>query len=246
MQPCPTRATELNHTLGKRAMSVAHQNPIKVLLVDRLALVRAGLRLLIESQPGMVVVGEADNPTDAVEIAARERPDIILLEPGGKDQIASIPHLLASANGARIILVTDQFDPLVHQQALQYGAVGIVTKAQPAHVLIKAIVRVHAGEAWVDRTMMATLLMNGSRARNGEPMDPEAKKIALLTDKEREVIALLGEGLKNREIAERLSISEITVRHRLTSIFSKLGISDRLELILYAIQHNLTTPSQKR
>lgn len=226
-------------------MSVTAQNPIKVLLVENLALIRAGLRMLIENQPGMSVVGEADNPADAIALVAQEQPDIILLEPSAQEQFADIARLAAAANLARIILVTDRCDPVFQQQALQSGAVGIVTKGQPADVLIKAIVRVYAGEAWIDRKTMAAILTKSLPPGNGGGANFEAEKIAMLSDKEREVIALLGEGLKNKEIAERLFIAEITVRHRLTSIFSKLGISDRLELILYALQHNLVQVPQR-
>jgi len=216
------------------------QNSIKIMLVDKHALVRTGLRMLIESQPGMSVVGEAGNSADALVVAASERPDIILLEPNGKEPIPDcVARLTAAANRARVILVTDECDPDAHQQAIQSGVIGIVLKEQPADVLIKAIAKVHAGEAWIDRSLMADMLTKLARGWVEGEANPEAEKIAALSDKEREVITLIGQGLKNKEIAKRLSLSEVTVRHRLTSIFSKLSISDRLELILYAFQHDL-------
>ena len=126
------------------------------------------------------------------------------------------------------------------QHALRLGASGIVGKDQPADVLFKAIEKVHAGEVWVDRVLMATIL--GAMSSTGErrTADPEAAKIALLTARERQIIAVVGEGLKNKRIAERLRISEATVRHHLTSIFDKLGVSGRLELTVYAYQHGLS------
>ena len=94
-------------------------------------------------------------------------------------------------------------------------------------------------EAWLDRMMIATILRERSRPEAVNSRNAEAAKIATLTERERQVISLIGEGLKNREIAERMFISEATVRHHLTSIFNKLGVADRLELVIYAYQHNL-------
>ncbi len=216
-------------------------NAIRILLVDAHTLVRAGLRLLLESYPGLQVVGEASTAADALGMAAREKPDLVLFEPNPADckSLELIPQLLAAANTTRVLLVTGVTDPQLHQQATILGAVGIVLKDQPAPVLIKAIERVHAGEVWLSRTTIAEVLTHLSRERLTENRNPEAAKIAFLSPREREVIRLVGQGLKNKEIAQALSISEITVRHHLTSIFSKLGVSDRLELIIYACQNGL-------
>lgn len=112
-------------------------------------------------------------------------------------------------------------------------------KDQSFEVLAKAIERIYAGEMWLDRSMTAALIEELSRRREANKTNPEAAKIETLTEREREVIAAVGEGLKNKEIGERLFISDITVRHHLTSIYSKLEVSDRLELIIYAYRHNL-------
>jgi len=111
-------------------------------------------------------------------------------------------------------------------------------KQQAADLLLKAIKKVHAGEVWIDRSMMSSVLSD-VRSERHEETDPEAPKIASLTPREREVIALVSEGLKNKLIGERLFISETTVTHHLSSIFSKLDVSDRLELIIYAFRHGL-------
>jgi DNA-binding NarL/FixJ family response regulator len=119
---------------------------------------------------------------------------------------------------------------------------GIVKKEKAAEVLISAIERVHAGEAWLDPSLMAGVLTEMTRSSRGKKTDPEADKIAALTNREREVIALVGEGIKSKEIAGRLFISETTVRHHLTSIFDKLGVADRVELLIYAYRHGLASP----
>jgi two-component system nitrate/nitrite response regulator NarL len=116
------------------------------------------------------------------------------------------------------------------------GAMGVVLKEHAAEVLIKAINKVHQGEVWLDRSMMGTVLDEMTQAPE---IDPEGARIASLSDREREVIALIAEGLKNKQIAQRLFISETTVTHHLSSIFSKLDVSDRLELIIYAFRHGL-------
>jgi DNA-binding NarL/FixJ family response regulator len=217
------------------------QARIRVVLVDSHALVRAGLRMLIESQPGIEVVGEAGNCPDAATVVAREMPDIILLEPNPeeKDGVEIISSLLRADRSARILLVTGIRDERVHQRALELGALGILLKDQPAEQLVKAIRKVHEGEAWVDRSMMARMLTGMSGMRTNEDEDPISANIATLSPREREIVAFIGAGLKNRQIADRLCISEITVRHHLSSIFSKLGVSDRLELVIFAFRYGI-------
>jgi DNA-binding NarL/FixJ family response regulator len=117
---------------------------------------------------------------------------------------------------------------------------GLVTKDEPTEVLLQAIAKVHAGEVWLERRLLASVLCEITRNSEVRPVDPEALKIAALTGREREVIALVGQGYKNRHIANQLYIAEATVRHHLTSIFAKLQVTDRLELVIYAYRHGLT------
>jgi two-component system, NarL family, nitrate/nitrite response regulator NarL len=213
--------------------------PIRILIADILTLVRTGVKMIVESHPTMVVIGEAGSRQEAISIAAQTQPNIILLELN-LDESANtdvITELVSAAPNARVILVTAIHDVLIHHRAVESGAVGIVLQDQPADVLLKAIEKVHSGEAWLDRATMAHVLARMSRGRMSDDID--AEKIASLSQREREVIRLLGQGLKSRQIAEELEISQITVRHHLTSIFSKLDITDRLELIIYAYQHHL-------
>lgn len=214
------------------------------MLIDDHVVVRTGLRMIIQNRPGMLVVGEAGNGDDALVLAASEHPDIILLDLdlGGDSGIGLIADLLGAASDARIIVLTGLRDPEVHRKAVSLGALGIVRKEKAATVLISAIERVHAGEAWLDPILMADVLSDITRSSKGRRPDPEAGKIATLTNREREVIALIGEGIKSKEIAGRLFISETTVRHHLTSIFDKLGVADRIELLIYAYRHGLASP----
>ncbi len=214
---------------------------IRVLLIEDHAVVRAGLRLLLESRQELVVVGEAANHEDALALAAREQPDIILLDLdlGGENGLDLLPGLRAVAGQARVLVLTGLRDTQRHRLAIRRGARGLVLKEQAPEVLLKAITKVHAGEVWLDRAMLASVL---DEIAGGEisPLNVEATRIATLTAREREVIALVGEGLKNKQIGSRLSITETTVGHHLTSIFAKLGVESRLEMVLFAHRHNIT------
>ena len=218
--------------------------PIRVLLIDDHALIRSGLRLLIDRQPKLKVIGEAASRTDALAIAKREQPDIILLDLNlpGASGLDLIPELLGAARDSHILILTGVGDPEAHARAMHLGAMGVVLKEKAPEVLIKAIEKVHQGEIWLDRLMIASVFGAKSRSSDAKKHDPEAVKIATLTEREREVISLISEGLKNKQIAERLFISETTVSHHLTSIFSKLEVADRLGLIVYAYRHRLAKP----
>lgn len=223
-------------------LSTTERN-INILLVNEQIIVRTGLRLLIESHPGLIIVGEVANLKEALALSSISL-DIILLDlKSFSEQVKmdQLPELMKSVGMARILLLTDEDDPEGNLKAVRFGAMGLVHKNEPAEVLLKAIERVAAGEVWINRAMMARVIDGFWNPGNlqATPVDPEATRIAALTEREREVVGLIGEGLRNRQIAERLQISEITVRHHLTSIFDKLGVSDRFELAIYSYRHGL-------
>ena len=217
---------------------------VKILIVDDHTVIRAGLRLLIETNERFGVCGEAGNCGDATLAAESLQPDLILLDIdlNGENALQCMPALLRAAPSARVLVLTGLSDAGVHAEALRAGAMGLVLKEKAAEVLLKAIDKVNQGEVWFDRTTMGSVLAQMSRGGGGAGEDSDGAKITSLTDREREVVTLIGEGLKNRQIAERLFISETTVRHHLTSVFGKLGVADRLELVIYAYRHNLAKP----
>jgi two-component system, NarL family, nitrate/nitrite response regulator NarL len=225
-------------------MAASLSQPIRVVIVDDHGVVRAGLRMLIESRPGTTVVGEASNGHEALAVVARTQPDIIVLDLdlGGENGVDCLPRLRLAASTARVLILTGVRDPDLHRQAVRLGAMGLVLKEKAAAVLLQAIEKVHAGEVWLEPTMIANVLGEMTGTRASQLTDPEAAKIAVLTEREREVVALIGQGLRNKQIAERLGISETTVRHHLTSIFAKLDVADRLELVIYAYRHSLAGP----
>lgn len=224
----------------RESSSTTSPTPIGIVLVNDQVVLRAGLRMLIESQPSMRVIGEAGYGADAVALVAGRQPEIILVDPdmGGSNGLDFLSELMSVAPHSRLLILTGVHDSEAHRHAVRLGVMGLVMKTEAVAVLLKAIEKVHAGEMWIARLMMGQLL------RDELPMPPngEAAKIAAVTPREREVIALVAEGMKNKQIGGRLSISEITVRHHLTSIFAKLGIADRLELMLYAFRHHLVKP----
>lgn len=213
---------------------------IRVMIVDDHAVIRTGLRMLIEQDQTMTVVAMAGTPAEALLMAEREKPDIIVLDLmlGDEDGLEFLPQLCKASPNSRVLVLTGVQATDSHRMAIRRGAMGIVLKQQAAELLLKAIQKVHAGEVWIDRSMMGSVLTDVRNEKHEEP-DPEATKITSLTRREREVIALVSEGLKNKLIGERLFISETTVTHHLSSIFSKLEVSDRLELIIYAFRHGL-------
>ncbi len=220
-------------------------SPIKVLLVDDHAVVRAGLVMLLQSQKHLKVIGQTGDTIEALKIAADAQPDVILLDVilGSDDGLELLPKLRKAAHNARILILTGTQNPEVYQRAVRLGAMGLVNKETAAEVLLKAIEKINAGEVWFDRMVMGDVLTEMTRGRDNKKADPEAAKITKLTEREREIIVLIAEGLKNKQIAERMFISETTVRHHLTSVFNKLGVADRLELMIYAFRHKLVAPA---
>ncbi|HXG94584.1 MAG TPA: response regulator transcription factor [Blastocatellia bacterium] len=225
-------------------MAASEKEPVRILIIDDHAIVRAGLRMLIEAHTGMRVIGEAGNRNQAFEVAAREPADIILLDLDidGENSLDFMRDLKEKNPHAQIIILTGVRDPELHRRAVRQGAMGLVLKEKAAEALIKAIEKVNAGEVWLDRSLTASVLTQMTSPEEAQKSDPDKARIAMLTHREREIITLVCEGLKNKQIAERLYISEATVRNHLTSILSKLELSDRFELALFSYRHGLAKP----
>lgn len=227
-------------------MTTRQSMPISILIIDDHAVLRFGLRAIIESQQHLSVVGEATDSSTAFALATAKQPDIVLLDLdlGKENGLDLIAGVLDAAPNARVIVLTGMRDPAVHERAVLQGAMGIVLKETALEIILKAIEKVYAGEVWLDRTMIASILNTRARANTSQEQNAREAKIATLTDREREIVQLIGEGLRNRVIAERLVISEATVRNHLTSIFAKIGVDDRFELVVFAYQNQLARPPE--
>jgi two-component system nitrate/nitrite response regulator NarL len=233
-RPRATQATSVAAGLPAEVLPLGAG--IKVLLVSDLVMMRQALRLLLEAN-GCAVVAEVTLCEEASDAAGALAPDIFLVDvDSGPATLACLDDLVATHPGRIIALAHPGIVP-DQAKLIEHGAAGVVLKNQSLSVLLKAITKVHAGEAWLDRANTARLLTRITRRRREEQSEDE--KIAKLTAREREIIALVGEGLKNAAIAERLFISEATVRNHLTSILDKLGVSDRFELAVYAFRQGL-------
>ncbi len=219
-------------------MEMEREEPIRVLIIDDHTVVRMGLRIVIDEQPDMLVVAEAATREQALASVARFRPDVALLDLdlGADDGVSLLPELNAAAAELRVLILTGLRDLAPQRRAVRTGAMGIVMKDTSLETVVKAIRRVNAGEIWLDRSVIASVLREEPEAREvGGP----APSLSALTAREREIVAQISAGLKNQQIADRLHISEATVRHHLTSIFSKLDLSDRLGLVIYAFRNGL-------
>ena len=217
------------------------ESTIRVLLVESHQTLRAGLRLLIEREPGIKVVGEADSLRAALQIASREQPSIILvgLMVGTDQDLDNLPLLLVASKDARALALTSTPDVNLDRRAVKAGAMGLISRQVAPDVFIKAIRKVHMGEAWLDRCTVADVLTEMSRPAKQEIVNATARQMGNLTKRERDIIKLVSRGYKNKLVAQHLAISDVTVRHHLTSIFSKLELTDRFELIIYAYKNGL-------
>jgi len=222
--------------------------PIRVLIVDDHKIIRDGLRDLIASRQGMSVVGEAGNCAEAVRLAVSEQPHIVVLDLdlGTESGLDLVPQLHESGSNADIIILTGLRDTEKRDLAMELGAKGVVLKEEGATELLNAIEKVaRTGEYWLEAGAAKRILAK-RQTRAADKHDPEAAKIARLTEREREIIALVGEGLENKEIAERLRpvVAEATVRNNLSIIYDKLDIKGgRLGLLVYAYKHKLVPPA---
>jgi two-component system nitrate/nitrite response regulator NarL len=230
---------------GSRLMAEATPpQPISVLIIDDHAVVRFGLGALIARHTEFKLVGEAETAKEALAITARQKPDCILLDLdlGDSSGLDLIPQLLSLSANSRVIVLTASLDQEAYIQAARLGAVGLVHKSKAVEVIVRAIKKVHEGEIWFDRATLLDMLTSGPAPTKNKKQAAMAAPVARLTEREYEIVSLVCEGLKNKQIASRLFITEATVAHHLTSIFSKLRVTDRLELVVYAFTYRLVKP----
>ncbi|MFT4284381.1 MAG: response regulator transcription factor [Protaetiibacter sp.] len=216
---------------------------IRVAIADDQQLIRAGFRSLLESEPELIVVGEAATGRDAVSLAKRERPDVLLMDirmPDGDglwatERIVSDPALA----GVHVVVVTTfELDEYV-AQAIRAGASGFLVKDTEPVELIRAVHVVAAGEALLSPSVTRTLL---SRLAAGMAAPPDTARLAGLTEREREVLALVGQGLTNEEIGAALFLSPLTAKTHVSRIMAKLAARDRVQLVIVAYETGLVTP----
>jgi DNA-binding NarL/FixJ family response regulator len=211
---------------------------MKIVIADDHTIFREGLRRLLETEHTFRVVGEAGDGGEAVKLVEQLKPDILLLDMA----MPSVPGLQVlgelSARGMRVrsIVLTAAIEPGAVVEALQRGARGVLLKEASTALLFKCIRCVAGGQYWVGREEVGNLVEYMRRQSSAVP--DEGERFGL-TPRETEIVSALVAGLSNREMARQCAISEQTVKHHLTRIYAKLGVSNRLELALYAIQRRL-------
>jgi DNA-binding NarL/FixJ family response regulator len=218
---------------------------IRVMVADDQVLLRGSLRLLVDSAPDMTAAGEAGTGAEAVEVAARERPDVILMDirMPGLDGIEATRQITAATATARVlVLTTFDLDEYVFA-ALRAGASGFLLKDTPPGDLLAAIRVVAAGDALLSPSVTRQLI--GEFARQPEPPSRRPAP-GEVTDKEAEVLTLIGLGLSNAEICQRLYVSMSTTKTHVGRLLMKLGARDRAQLVIAAYEAGLVRPSRPR
>jgi len=236
--PSGRRLRGLGHPSGRRWGSVS----IEVVLADDQAMLRAGFRLILESEPGISVVGEAEDGEQAVAAAGRLRPDVVLMDiqMPGVDGLKATRRITGSAELATrvVILTTFERDDYVFG-ALQSGASGFLLKNAPPEELVHAVRVVAQGDALLSPSVTRRIIEQFA----ARPVRAEVGvRLARLTEREREVLARLASGRSNAELATELYVSEGTIKTHVSSVLTKLGLRDRVQAVVYAYESGLVTP----
>jgi DNA-binding NarL/FixJ family response regulator len=213
---------------------------IRIVIADDHPIFRDGLKRLLEAEPGFKVVGEACDGVEAVTLARQMKPEIVLLDlvMPRRQGLEALRELSSASLPARVVLLTAAAEKEQIVEALQLGARGVVLKDSATQILLKAIHAVMNGEYWVGRESVSNLVQYLRGLIDSSNAASRQKRYGL-TPRELEIISAVVAGYANKEIAEHYKISEDTVKHHLSNIFDKLGVSTRLELALFAVNQSL-------
>lgn len=209
-------------------MAIADDHPV----------VREGLFRLLQSEPGFEVIGQAADGAEALKLVKRLHPDVLMLDVD-MPQLSGmgvLRELSKAATECRVILLGGELNREQSLEALRLGARGVVTKGTTTSLIFKSIRTVMVGQYWIGREAISDLI---GCLLPGQPSQAPPEPKSELTRRELQIVAAVVAGYANKEIAEHLSLSEHTVKHHLSSVFDKLGVSNRLEVALYAINHHL-------
>jgi DNA-binding NarL/FixJ family response regulator len=214
------------------------KDTVRIVIADDHAIFRDGLRRLLEAEPGFSVVGEAANGYEAIQRVAELKPDILLLDlampkAGG---IEALQELLERRLEVRTVLLTAAIDRAETVKALQLGVRGVVLKDAATQLLYRCLRAVMTGEYWVGHERVLDIV---ERLREVGRPQADAPPVTMLTRRELQIVAAIAEGASNKDIGQQFNLSEQTIKNHLSHIFDKVGVSNRLELALYAMHHRL-------
>ncbi|MBI5282069.1 MAG: response regulator transcription factor [Candidatus Solibacter usitatus] len=234
---------ELKSEAAVSAAQEPENRRIKVMIADDHPIVREGLRKLLNLEDDIDVVGDAADGRELIEKVGDLQPDVILLDlrMPNLDGLGALQTLVHTNSKAKVIILTASEDKNEFVQAMKLGCSGIVLKQTSADLIVKSIRKVYNGEIWLDSNTTAAVMRQFAAPGElgGSSSSSRARERSPLSTREREIVALVAQGYKNKEMAEKMFISEQTVKNHLHNIFDKLGVSDRLELALYAIHKGL-------
>ena len=213
---------------------------VRVLIADDHPILREGLRRLLEDEGGFQVVGQAADGAEAVRLARELQPDVLLLDLAMPrvSGLEALRELASSPSGPKVLVLTVAIDDAKVVQALELGARGVVLKEAATELLFKAIRTVVAGQYWVGRDTVSDIVRH-LRERAAAAARHRLSPAERLTPREKEIVAAVAAGESNRDVAKRLALAEGTVKHHISNIFDKLGVSNRAELAAYAASHGL-------
>jgi DNA-binding NarL/FixJ family response regulator len=229
------------------------KSTVRILIADDHPIVRDGLKKLLLLEDDFEIVGEAGDGREVLDKVQELDPDVLLLDlrMPNLDGLSALQALQQTNKRTRVIVLTASEDKNEFVQAMKLGCSGIVLKQTAPDLIVKSIRKVNAGEIWLDSHTTAAVMrqfQTGTEA-NSLSSGGKGRERSPLSAREREIVALVAQGYKNKEMAEKMFISEQTVKNHLHNIFDKLGVSDRLELALYAIHkglHLTGEPAQQR
>jgi len=237
----PTASSEMAETTPESGGENNLSAGIRVVVADDHPIVREGIRKLLELEDDLKVVGEANDGRELLEKIGDLEPDVVLLDlrMPGMDGISVLQTLQHVKGKSKIIVLTASEDKNEWVQAMKLGCAGIVVKQTASEMIVRSIRKVHEGEIWLDSNTTAAVMRQFAAPGEGGTAGRGGRGRSPLSNREREIVALVAQGYRNREMAEKMFISEQTVKNHLHNIFDKLGVSDRLELALYAIHKGL-------
>ena len=241
--------TAIENAITRPSLLEPRKGNIRILIADDHPIVRDGLKKLLTLEEDFEIVGEAADGCEVLDRVQELDPDVLLLDlrMPNLDGLSALQTLQQTNKRTRVIILTASEDKNEFVQAMKLGCSGIVLKQTAPELIVKSIRKVHGGEIWLDSHTTAAVMRQfaapgdiGSGSSSGK-----ARERSPLSHREREIVQLVAQGYKNKEMAEKMFISEQTVKNHLHNIFDKLGVSDRLELALYAIHKGLHLNSER-
>ncbi|MHB8792623.1 MAG: response regulator transcription factor [Thermoleophilia bacterium] len=208
----------------------------RILIVDDHQVVRMGLRMLLEHQGGLKVVGEAGTAAEAIDMAKKLKPELVLMDVRLPDEsgIEACRKIRSANPGIRVLMLTSYSSDEAIFAAIMAGASGYLLKRLEAEQLYSAVMAIGRGETLLDPTLSASVVKRVKEICDGEP----SRGVDSLSEREKEILKLIAEGLTNREIADKVHLGEKTVRNHITAIFMKIGVSHRTQAAIYYLNRN--------